>query len=321
MKSILTLTMNPTIDVGASVMHVYSEHKLRCQSVRNDPGGGGINVSRAIKKLGGESKAVYFCGGPTGQMLRTLLEKEELDHHPIVTEGWTRQDVTISEIATGQQYRFIMPGPCLAEGDCKFVLEMLAAQEPFPDFLVASGSLPPGAPIDFYGRLALLVREKGGHLIVDTSGQALLEAVKVGVYLIKPSLSELRLFSKVSLQHESEQEEVALQIVHDHRCHAVVVSLGPSGVLLATQQGCVRMRSPHVPVRSKVGAGDSMVAGITLALARGFSVEEAVRFGVAAGAAAIMGAGTDLCRREDTERLYRRMAEPSLTAEPALSLS
>jgi len=172
MKSILTLTMNPTIDVGASVMHVYSEHKLRCQSVRNDPGGGGINVSRAIKKLGGESKAVYFCGGPTGQMLRTLLEKEELDHHPIVTEGWTRQDVTISEIATGQQYRFIMPGPCLAEGDCKFVLEMLAAQEPFPDFLVASGSLPPGAPIDFYGRLALLVREKGGHLIVDTSGQA-----------------------------------------------------------------------------------------------------------------------------------------------------
>jgi 6-phosphofructokinase 2 len=309
MKSILTLTMNPTIDVGASVMNVYPEHKLRCEQVRNDPGGGGINVSRAIKKLGGFSTAIYICGGPTGQMLRTLLDAEKLDHVAIATEGWTRQDVTISEMTTGQQYRFIMPGPTLSDADCRTVLGMLEVLHPFPELVVASGSLPPGVPLDFYGCIARLVQKKGGTLIVDTSGQALPAAVEAGVFLIKPSLNELKLFSKGPLEHEADQEKAALQIIHNYGCQAVVVSLGPLGVLLAASEGCIRMRSPNVPVRSKVGAGDSMVAGITLALAREYSLQEAVRFGVAAGAAAVMNPGTELCRREDTESLYNRMTK------------
>jgi len=309
MKSILTLTMNPTIDVGASVMHVYSEHKLRCEQVRNDPGGGGINVSRAIKKLGGASTAIYYCGGPTGLMLRTLLDAEELDHRPIIIEGWTRQDVTISEIATDQQYRFIMPGPALSQTDWHLALDLFEALDPFPELVVASGSLPPGVPLDFYGRVAHLVQQKGSRLIIDTSGQALSAAIETGVYLIKPSLHELSLLSKRSVNHEAEQENTALRIVHDKGCEAVVVSLGPAGILLATQKGCLRIRSPNVPVCSKVGAGDSMVAGITLALARDYSLQDAARFGVAAGAAAVMNPGTELCRREDTERLYEHMAK------------
>ncbi|MCE0523885.1 MAG: 1-phosphofructokinase family hexose kinase [Methylacidiphilales bacterium] len=309
MKSILTVTMNPAVDVGASVMHVYPEHKLRCQQVRNDPGGGGINVSRAIKKLGGDSTAMYFCGGPTGQMLRTLLDAEDLDQRPITTERWTRQDVTISEIATGQQYRFIMPGSALAEGEWHLVLDMLDALDAFPDFVVASGSLPPGVPLDFYGQLARLVRNKGSLLIVDTSGQPLKSALEAGVYLIKPSLRELKQLNESSLDHEADQEEAAMRIIHSDGCKAVVVSLGPAGVLLATPEGCVRMRSPNVPVRSKVGAGDSMVAGLALGLARDYLLQDAIRFGVAAGAAAVMNPGTELCRREDAEKLYDRMAK------------
>jgi len=301
--------MNPAIDVGASVRHVYSEHKLRCQQVHNEPGGGGINVSRAIKKLGGVSTAIHFCGGPTVQMLRILLDAEELDHRPVTTEGWTRQDVTISEIATGQQYRFIMPGPTLSNADWHLALDMLDALNPFPELVVASGSLPPGVPLGFYGRVAHLVQRKGSLLIVDTSGQALPAAVQVGVHLIKPSLSELKLLSKEPLDHEVDQEKAAMEIIQAKKCQAVVVSLGPVGVLFATPEGCVRMRSPNVPVRSKVGAGDSMVAGITLALARDYALYDAVRFGVAAGAAAVMNPGTELCRREDTESLYDRMAK------------
>lgn len=242
-----------------------------------------------------------------GQMLRTLLDTESIDHRPITIDGWTRQDVTISESATGQQYRFIMPGPTLSDADCRLVIGMLEAMEPFPKIVVASGSLPPGVPNDFYGRIANIVERKGGRLIVDTSGPALPAAVAAGVYLIKPSLSELRLFSHGRLDSEADQEEAAMKIIESKSCQAVVTSLGPAGVLLATAEGCTRIRSPHVPVRSKVGAGDSMVAGISLSLARDLPLSHAVRFGVAAGAAAVMNHGTELCRRKDTEHLYARM--------------
>lgn len=308
MKSILTLTMNPAIDVSSSAPNVFPEHKLRCGPVHHEPGGGGINVSRAIRNLGGESVALHSCGGPTGKALCMLLDLEEgIDHRSFEIAGWTRQSVTILESATGQQYRFVMPGPELGENEWRGVLERIEAMDAMPEFVVASGSLPPGVPDDFYGRLAHVVRERGSRLIVDTSGDALSAAVEAGLFLIKPSLRELRTFAKDDLKTESEQEEVAMEIVRSGHCEAVVVSLGAAGVLFASRAGSERMRSPTVPVQSKVGAGDSMVAGISLALTREQSLPDAVRFGVAAGAAAVMTAGTELCRREDTERLFEQM--------------
>ena len=304
MKPILTLTMNPALDASSSVENVFPEHKLRCGPVRHDPGGGGINVARAIKKLGGDALALHCCGGATGGMLRTLLAAEGVSEQPIEISGGTRENLTVLESATGQQYRFVMPGPTLSEAEWQRVLDAVRAVEPRPAIIVASGSLPPGVPEDFYGRLARLVREQGSRLILDTSGPALPAAVREGVFLIKPSLRELRTFAKGDLEHEAEQEQAAMQIVGAGGCEAVVVSLGAAGVLLASSAGCERMRSPTVAVRSKVGAGDSMVAGIALSLAQGRSLREAVRFGVAAGSAAVMNAGTELCHRADAERLF-----------------
>ena len=287
--------------------NVFPEHKLRCGPARNEAGGGGINVARALKHLGAQSRALHFCGGPTGAVLRALLDLERIEHTAIAIEGWTRQSVTITETATGQQYRFVMPGPTFADSEWRGARAHLAELEATPDLIVASGSLPPGVPDDFYGQLARTVSARGSRLILDTSGRALAAALGAGVFLIKPSLRELRNLTESSLEHEPEQDAAAREIVARGGAEVVVVSLGAAGVLFATEAGCERLRSPTVPVRSKVGAGDSMVAGITLGLARDYSLRDAVRLGIAAGAASVMTPGTELCRGEDTERLFQQI--------------
>lgn len=305
MKPILTLTVNPAIDLSSSVENVFPEHKLRCGATRHDPGGGGINVARAIRKLGGESVALYCAGGPSGAVLGCLLEEEKVRRETIEIRGWTRENLTVLETATGQQYRFVMPGPALSESEWLGVLDHLRDLKWTPEYIVASGSLCPGMPSDFYGRVATISREIGARLILDTSGCALSEAIRKGVFLIKPSLRELRDLSQDPLEHEPAQDEAAMSLLRAGYCEVVVVSLGASGMLFASKDGCERFRSPAVPVRSKVGAGDSTVAGIVLAMARGATLRDAIRFGVAAGAAAVMNSGTELCRREDAERLLK----------------
>ncbi len=308
MQTIITLTMNPAIDKSAAVENVVPERKLRCGPPRYEPGGGGINVSRAIHKLGGESTAFYLAGGPLGEMLSNLLDQEGLNHHPTNIKGLTRQSLTVYEESTGQQFRFGMPGPEVDEKEWKKLLEKLLTHDPKPAYLVASGSLPSGVPKDFYARVARSARETGVRMIVDTSGEPLSLAVQEGVYLIKPNLREFGNLGKAEIEQESEQEALARRIIEKGRSEVVVVSLGAAGALLVEKQGHERLRAPIVSIKSKVGAGDSMVAGITLRLAQGDSVVEAVRFGVAAGAAAVMTPGTELCRKEDAESLYDKIA-------------
>ncbi len=302
---IVTLTMNPTVDKSARVGQVVSERKLRCHSPRLDPGGGGLNVSRAIKKLGGESLALYTCGGPNGQILQSLLDKEGIRHRALAIEGWTRESFAVLEETTGLQYRFNLPGPELTEAEWRRSLDELSAIDPKPDYIVASGSLPPGTPMDFYARVARLAQQMGARLVVDTSGEALREAAHAHVFLLKPNLRELSDLTGMPLDDEPSQEAAARDLIERDYCQSVVLSLGTSGVLFVTKDESERVRSPIVPIVSKIGAGDSMVAGIVLGLSRGRSLREAVCFGVAAGAAAVMTPGTELCRRDDAERLYQ----------------
>jgi 6-phosphofructokinase 2 len=309
MPTIVTLTMNPAIDTSTSVEHVAPERKLYCQQPRHDPGGGGINVSRAIHKLGGVSLALYPVGGPTGEMLRHLLEQEKLTHYPLPIAEWTRENFVALDETSGQQYRFGMPGPTLQKAEWQQCLDTLSTLHPAPDYLVASGSLPPGVPTDFYERVVLWAREIGARTIVDTPGDAFRAAARAGVYLLKPNLRELSELVDQELSDEVQQEAAAMDLVQRGHSEVVVLSLGAAGVLLVSAAGCERLRAPTVPIQSKIGAGDSTVAGIVLSLARGQSLREAVTFGIAAGAAAVMTPGTELCRREDTERLYARMLE------------
>ncbi|MBN1382918.1 MAG: 1-phosphofructokinase family hexose kinase [Deltaproteobacteria bacterium] len=308
MKTIFTLTVNPAVDKNTATDHVMAEHKVRCENPSHESGGGGVNVSRAIKKLGGESTALYMAGGLTGKLLESLLERDGLACCAVPVNGWTRESLTVYEKATGLQYRFSMAGPELAEAELEICVDRLARADPRPDYIVASGRLSLNAPPDFYARVARTGREMGAKVIVDTSGEALRLAIEEGLFLVKPNLRELSDMAGYELKHEEDHEKAAMNIVKTGKCEAVVLSMGASGALLALSEGCTRIRSPVVPIMSKVGAGDSMVAGIVLSLARGRSLPDAVRYGVAAGAAAVMTPGTQLCNREDTERLFRQIS-------------
>ena len=197
-----------------------------------------------------------------------------------------------------------MPGPILGDDEWPRVLEWIRQIRPSPAFLVASGSLPPGVPVDFYARVATVAREMGSRLILDTSGVPLARAVGKGVYLLKPSLRELQALLGEPEGDECKIARLAASVLDRGWCEVLVLSLGAGGALWATASGCERLSTPAVPVKSSVGAGDSMVAGIVFSLAQGRPLREAARFGGAAGAAAVMNPGTALCHRDDVDRLY-----------------
>lgn len=305
MQTIATLTLNPALDLNTSADRVVADVKIRCDGPVYEPGGGGLNVARVIGRLGGECSAVFASGGHIGRRLGELLADEAVHVRAVPIRETTRLSVTVSEQRTDQQFRFLMPGPRLAEDEWRRCLDELTAFDPAPDFVVASGSLPPGVPAQVYGELAARLRDTPTRLVVDTSGEALRAAARAGVFLLKPNVGELRALVGQDLSTEAELEGAARSLVQRGSAENLVVSLGAAGAFVMTGDLTGDyVRSPTVPIRSRVGAGDSMVAGLVLALARGSSVHDAVRYGVAAGAAAVMTPGSQLCRRDDTERLY-----------------
>jgi len=306
MSTIVTLTMNPALDIATSTDRVVPTHKLRCAPPRYDPGGGGINVARAVHALGGDTAAIFPVGGPAGEMIHHLLDQEGVRHHPIAIGGFTRESLAVEDRQSGEQFRFILPGPEVSDADQERCLDQLSAAAAAADFIVASGSLPLGVPEDFYSRVAGLAQKLGRRLVLDTSGAALKQAGH-GIYLLKPSLRELQDLAGAEIRTECEQEQAAREVIAQGRSEIVVLSLGAEGALLVTAEECDRFAAIPVEARSTVGAGDSMLAGIVLGLSRALPLRKAVRFGLAAGAAALLGSGTQLCQRSDVERLYQPM--------------
>ena len=260
-------------------------------------------MARAVQRLGGRADAVWLCGGHVGAYLSELLDSERLYHHPIAIEQPTRENLIVCEQASGQQYRFGMPGPVLSQAEVARVLEHLPQCQPPPDYLVLSGSLPRGVDPAIYAHIAAAA-DPQTRVVLDTSAAALAEGLRAGVYLIKPNLRELALFAGRDMEHEADIRSAARELIELGRAEVVLASLGSAGAVIVTADQYEHIRAPMVKIRSKVGAGDSMVAGAILALAQGKSVYEAACWGVAAGAAAVMTPGTELCRRSDAERLH-----------------
>lgn len=304
MAKILTVTFNPVIDKSTTIPALIPEKKLRCTQPRFEPGGGGINVARAIKKLGGEATALYLAGGYTGVFLNELLKREGVTTRPIEISRHTRENLIVLDCSTNQQYRFGMPGPEILEAEWRACLQVIEREEGL-EYIVASGSLPAGVPTDIYARIAAIAKKKGAKLVVDTSGEALQQAAREGVYLLKPNLSELSSLVGKEEIHAELVDDVAREIIDKGECDIVVTSLGPAGAMLVTKQDILTITPPVVKKRSTVGAGDSMVAGMVLSLSNGWAVTEAAKYGVAAGTAATMNPGTELCHREDVEKLYQ----------------
>jgi 6-phosphofructokinase 2 len=312
MKPIVTLTLNPAIDAACQAEEVRPIHKIRTSHERYDPGGGGINVARVIRELGGAAIAVYLAGGLTGEAFDRMIEAIGLERRAIRIAGLTRVSHTVFERRSGQEYRFVPEGPAIAEHEWRAGLAALDGLD--ADYVVASGSLPQGVPTDFYAQLARSVAEKGGRLVLDSSGEALRRALEIGAYLIKPNRGELERLLGRALDDPAALEAAARQVVREGRCEIVTVSLGADGALLATRDGCLRLRAPAIKPRSAVGAGDSFVAAMTLGLAQGRPAEDAFTLALATGTATVLTMGTELCRRADVERIYREIRAEQITA-------
>lgn len=302
MTDILTITFNPCIDKSTSVETLRPEKKLRCSAPVFEPGGGGINVAGAIKKLGGDAIALYPSGGYSGKFLNVLLEREHIPAFTIETRQHTRENMIVLDNATNQQYRFGMPGPQLFEDEWEKCLQAIEAKH--SGYIVASGSLPTGVPEDIFARISKIAKKQTRKLIVDSSGEPLRLAIKEGVYLIKPNLGELSSLAGKEELETNEIEPAAKDLILRGNCEIVVVSMGALGAMLITKESTCKVEAPIVKRKTTVGAGDSMVAGIVFYISQNKNLYEALQFGVACGTAATLNAGTSLCKKEDVEKLF-----------------
>ncbi|MCP4319795.1 MAG: 1-phosphofructokinase family hexose kinase [Hyphomicrobiales bacterium] len=302
MPDILAIALNPAVDVSCEAESVRPTLKIRTRNQRHDPGGGGVNVARVVVELGGSAEVVYLSGGATGALLDDCLERTSVRLHRVRIEQPTRVAYIVHENQTSFEYRFVPEGPQIVPAD---LCNVFAHIERFEGtYVVASGSLPKGAPSESYAKMAEIAGRQNKRFILDASGPALREALSTkAVFLVKPSIGELQGLVGRTLDEDGARN-AALEIVEAGRARYVAVSMGMEGAFLASENGVIRLPARHVRLRSAVGAGDSFVGAVVFSLAAGNDVEQAFRLGIAAGAAAVMTTGTQLCRLQDVEALF-----------------
>jgi 6-phosphofructokinase 2 len=314
-KSIVTFTPNPALDVSVEVDRVTSGMKLRTGPPRFEPGGGGINAARAIAHLGGDALALFVAGGDFGRRLQTLVEAEGIRGGVLEVTDETRESLTVFDRSLDEQFRFVLPGPTLTERDAQRCLAAVREAISEGGFLIASGSLPPGVPTDFYAAIVRQAHEAGVLTVLDGPGYALAAALEERPFLIKPNWREFDELIGNESGDDGQRVSAADRIVREGGAEAVIVTLGAEGSRLTTADGHVRLHPPHVHPVSAVGAGDSFAGAMTLALARGWALPDACRYGVAAATATQIAPGTAICALEDTERFYAQVtAEPIVAA-------
>jgi 6-phosphofructokinase 2 len=284
MAAIVTLTMNPALDLTSDTEALDPGHKTRCAPPRRTPGGGGINVARGLRQLLAELDVPA----------RTL---------PII--GDLRQNLSLRAHDTGEVLHLVFPGPELNEQEWQACDDAMASLDPVPDLVVMSGSLPPGVPLDFYAGVARRVAGRGSRVVLDTNGPALRATLDAGapLYLIKPNRNECRELFDVAGDDPDDYLAALDDILRDGAAEAVVVTLGAQGAVLASRDLRVYLRPPAIEGRAPVGAGDSFVSALVHRLAAGDALLLAAIDGVAAAAAAVKTRDTSLFRPDDLPAL------------------
>ena len=300
--------MNPTVDITTTAENVERGKKVRCGEPRFDPGGGGINVARMVAELGGDALAFFPCGGNSGEMLLDLCAREKLRTETMPMEGRTRESLKVFEESSKGTYRFILPGPRLSDGECEEALERIEKLAGDADFVVFSGSLPPGPEPEFYREAAKRTAAAGARVALDTSGEALSAAIGPALFVLKPNHDEASELAGGDILEDQSRRERLLERLLDDGVDIVFLTLGAKGVLAGSRDGTrLRFRPPEVSRGSPVGAGDSFLGAAIFALANEDSLEEATRLAVAAAAATIETEGTSLSRRKDILALRDRV--------------
>jgi 6-phosphofructokinase 2 len=317
MPQIVTLTMNPAVDLSTSVTRMAPFTKMRCAPGHRDPGGGGINVARVLNRLGIDATAIYPAGGATGQLLKTLVEREAVRSMIVAAQNETREDVTVFDENTHEQFRFVFPGAALSEMEWQECLTAIVRLTPPPAFVIASGSLPPGVPEDFFGLVAFACKGRT-KVIVDTSDPPLKAALQHGVYLIKPNLHEFQRLAGISACDDAALIEAARDLIGRGQTEIVALSMGPEGALLITRDLALRANGLPIDAVSVSGAGDSFLGAMVWSLMTDGGLETALRYAVAAGSAALLSPGTELCLPADVHRLVTEVIVRPVVCGPPL---
>ena len=302
---IVTLTINPAVDIACSAASVQPTHKIRTFDERLDPGGGGINVARVIHALGGDALALIMTGDVTGRLVEELLSSANIPWQAVPILGRTRISLNVHDQQSGLEYRFVPKGPDLEPEEMHAVLDVLRSVA--AEWIVASGSLPRGVPSNFYAEVATIARQRGQKFVLDTSGAALSAAVGHGLELLKLSLTELEFMIGRKAPDAATQEQEVAALTRSGAARRIAVSLGREGAILGSGDSVLRLPAPAVQACSSVGAGDAFLAGLVLGLARGLADREALALGIAAGSAAVVTYGTAQVQAANVDVLYRAL--------------
>jgi len=314
---IVTLTINPALDIATEAKAVLPTHKIRTSSGHYDPGGGGINVSRVVHALGASTLAILATGGATGRMIEDMLTQASVPWKSTPLGGTSRICLTVRDLSTASEYRFVPEGPTLEPPEWNAVLAGIDIGD--GDWLVASGSLPPGVPADFYARVARVAAARGARFVLDTSGPALRATLSQGIDILKLSLGECESIIDHEIRDLDSQGNQAMALVRMGAARMVALTLGPNGAIFATSDGALRLPAIDIVEHSAVGAGDSFLAGLVLGLARGQGPADSLRLATAAGAAAAASIGTARVRSAEVEAMLERMDQPELLpSQPCL---
>jgi 6-phosphofructokinase 2 len=312
---VVTLTLNPALDVTAEVDALVPYRKLRARLTSHEPGGGGINVARVLHRFDVGTRAVFPAGGLSGASLVAELAREGVPMEAIESAVATRESITIWVQSTGEHYRILVEGDPLPQETWRACLNAVAAGAR-PRFLVLSGSLPPNVRASAVAEVAEASRRLGAQFVCDSSGAALRAAVEAGADLITPNRRELHELVHSAAPLEDFDHEDAARRVVAQGARAVVVSLGAGGAFLAGDGGEEHHAAPPIRALSTVGAGDSLVAGIVIGLLRGDRLGDAVRLGVATGAATCLEHGSELAHPEGVQRLLQPRGPAGKAARP-----
>lgn len=302
--------MNPSLDVFGETERLIDDGKSRCRTAAREPGGGGINVARNLKRLGLDVLAIFPAGGLNGRALKDMLQHDGLPCQCIDIDAETRQNMAITETGTGTMYHFVFPGPTLRDEEWRRCLDAIDRLQPAPRYLVLSGSLPEGVPTDFFARSATAAAQRGIRVILDTSGAALKSVSGAGIHLAKLNRGEFRDLGYSGREVYGEMLGAMGEMVDSGVADALIVTLDANGALLATRDGHrMHVRPPATRVVSHVGAGDSFVSVLVYQLHQGLELTAAFRYGIAAAAAKVNTPGNLLPAMDRVERIYRQLSD------------
>lgn len=290
---IYTLTLNPAVDRELTVPAVEYDAVLRATKSQVDFGGKGFNVSRLLKQMGTESIAVGFLGGKAGEILQEGLQSLGIGADFVWVPGETRTNISIVTPSGGHYIKVNEKGPVISPEKQDELLGKVRALAKSGDWWVLAGSLPPGVPDDFYAQLVEVLNQGGAKVLLDTSGASLHLGCEARPYLVKPNLEEARMLTGMRAETQVELAEAAAE-VRRMGAENVILSMGKSGALLQTKEGCWLTTCPKVVEKNPIGAGDSMVGGLVWALTQGRTLKEALAWGVASGSATASLSGTEV---------------------------